>query len=131
MHAIDHTDTPPPVEGAARWVHRTQDDFTTPDTLLPEQFAALWHDTRATTPERALALAVLSQAVLDLVRFRYARRRRFQRLYWETYEWVHSEERGWPFAFRNLCDVFGIDVSAFRRHVLRFGADASEFAEAA
>lgn len=131
MHAIDHSDTPPPMEGAGRWVRRTHDDFTMPETLLPEQFAALWYNTRATTPERALALAVLSQAVLDLVRFRYARRRRFQRLYWEAYEWVHSEERTWPFAFLNLCDAFGIDASAFRKHVLRFGADPGDFAEAA
>jgi hypothetical protein len=131
MYAIDHSDNPTPVEGAARWAHRTQDDFTTPEMLLPEQFAALWHDSRATAPEQALALAVLSQAVLDLARFRYARRRRFQRLYWEAYEWVHSEERSWPYAFLNLCDAFGLDAGAFRMQILRFGADPSEFAEAA
>jgi len=88
------------------------------DFALPSQFHRLWHQSRAITPEKALALSVLQQAMFDLQKFRFAPRRRQQRLFWEAYDWVASENREWPYAFANLCDGLGLDVDATRQNLL-------------
>lgn len=94
------------------------DDVLVPETALPTQFADIWHRSRAISPERALALAVLWEAVLDLQRFRFATRRRQQRLYWEAYEWVASEDRSWAYSFPNLCDAIGLVPESVRQQLL-------------
>jgi hypothetical protein len=60
------------------------DDILVPEAALPAQFAEIWYKSRAVSPERALALAVMWEAVLDLSKYRFAARRRQQRLYWEA-----------------------------------------------
>ena len=94
------------------------DDILIPEAALPTQFDEIWHKTRAITPERALALAVMWEAVLDLDRYRFAQRRRQQRLYWEAYEWVTSDRRDWPFSFVNLCDAIGLAAGPVRKRLL-------------
>jgi hypothetical protein len=94
------------------------DDVLVPEAALPTQFADIWHRSRAISPERALALAVLWEAVLDLQRFRFATRRRQQRLYWEAYEWVASEDRFWAYSFANLCDAIGLTPESVRQELL-------------
>jgi len=104
--------------GVPRMWSGVSDDVLVPDTALPTQFDDIWHKTRAITPERALALAVMWEAVLDLSRFRFAARRRQQRLYWEAYEWVTSNDRSWPYSFPNLCDAIGLSVEPVRMQLL-------------
>jgi hypothetical protein len=94
------------------------DDILIPEAALPAQFDEIWHKTRAISPERALALAVVWEAVLDLGKYRFAQRRRQQRLYWEAYEWVTSDNRAWPFSFVNLCDAIGLSVEPVRKRLL-------------
>jgi hypothetical protein len=94
------------------------DDILIPEAALPTQFDEIWHKTRAITPERALSLAVMWEAVLDLDRYRFAQRRRQQRLYWEAYEWITSDNRDWPFSFVNLCDAIGLAAGPVRKRLL-------------
>jgi hypothetical protein len=94
------------------------DDILIPEAALPTQFGDIWHKTRAITPERALALAVVWEAVLDLGKYRFAKRRRQQRLYWEAYEWVTADDRAWPFSFVNLCDILGLTPDPVRKQLL-------------
>jgi hypothetical protein len=94
------------------------DDILVPEAALPAQFADIWHKSRAISPERALALAVLWEAVIDLGKHRFATRRRQQRLYWEAYEWVTSDDGVWPFSFVNLCDTIGLTVDPVRKQLL-------------
>lgn len=94
------------------------DDVLVPEAALPTQFAEIWHKTRAIAPERALALAVLSEAVSDLRKHRFAGRRRQQRLYWEAYEWVAAEDRSWPYSFFNLCETLNLTAELVRRELL-------------
>src|SRR5262249_13446570 len=62
-----------------------------PHTILhPSQFRDIWNG-EGHSPERELAAAVLDAAASDLRNFRYARRRRRQRMYWQTYQWVASD----------------------------------------
>jgi hypothetical protein len=94
------------------------DDILVPEAALPAQFHEIWHKTRAVTPDRALALAVMWEAVLDLSKYRFAPRRRQQRLYWEAYQWVTSDDRSWPFSFANLCDWLNLTVEPVRKQLL-------------
>jgi len=90
------------------------DDAIRSDAPLPVQFDEIWHRSRAISPERSLALAVLWQAFFDLRKYRFAARRRQQRLYIEAYRWVASDSHGWPFAFASLCDLLELDSDAVR-----------------
>ena len=94
------------------------DDLLIPDAALPSQFQDIWHHTRAISPERALALAMLEQAVLDLHRYRFAKRRRQQRLYMEAYKWVASDDREWHFSFVNLCEALEFSPERLREQLL-------------
>jgi len=107
------------------------DDAIRSDAPLPVQFEEIWHRSRAISPEKALALAVLEQAVMDLRKFRFASRRRQQRLYMEAYRWAASDERGWPYSFASLCDLLGFDVTAMRARLFDLAdPEAAEPAEA-
>jgi hypothetical protein len=89
-----------------------------PHTILhPVQFRDIWSG-GAPSPERELAAAVLEAAASDLRNFRYASRRRRQRLYWQAYQWVMSEDREWPFSFVNICDVLRLSPAAMREGLL-------------
>ncbi|MEO8602106.1 MAG: hypothetical protein ABI629_05975 [bacterium] len=94
------------------------DEMLVPDAALPSQFADIWHRTRAISPERALALAVLQEAVVDLEKYRFATRRRQQRLFWEAYQWIASNDQRWPFSYVNLCELIGMDPDSARKRLL-------------
>jgi hypothetical protein len=104
--------------GVPRMWSGVSDDILVPDSALPTQFDDIWHKTRAITSERALALAVMWEAVLDLAKFRFATRRRQQRLYWEAYQWVTTNDRSWPYSFVNLCEALGLTVEPVRHQLL-------------
>jgi len=104
------------------WSGLFLEDSLTPEVALPAQFHDLWHRSRAIAPEKALAIAVLTQAVLDLYKYRFAKRRRQQRLYMEAYRWVASDDREWPYSFVNLCDALDLSPESLREQLL--GPDA-------
>ena len=94
------------------------EDLLAPEPALPVQFHEIWHRTRFITSERALVLSVLWQAVTDLQKFRFARRRRQQRLYMDAYRWVESGERVWPYSFVNLCETLNLAPELLRAQLL-------------
>jgi hypothetical protein len=89
-----------------------------PEAMIPSQFRDIWHCSRAISPERALAISVLEQAVFDLNKYRYATRRRHQRMYMEAYNWVASDDGSWPYSFVNLCDALDLTPEWLRPHLL-------------
>lgn len=89
-----------------------------PMAIRPVQFQDLWSRPATASPERSLALAVVQEALGDLARYRFARRRRQQRLYGQAYAWVASDDRSWPYSFVNLCEGAGLSVDAIRRRAL-------------
>ena len=97
------------------------DESLSAELVLPEQFHDMWQHSGSASPERALAVAVLAEALHDLVRYRFGTNRRTQRLYWEAYTWVMDDGREWPFSFVNLCDRMGIDVAAVRQRLRAMG----------
>jgi len=88
------------------------------EPALPVQFHEIWHKTRYVSPERSLLLAVVWQVILDLQKYRFATRRRQQRLYMDAYRWVTSDDRRWPYAFRNVAELLNVDPERLRAELL-------------
>ena len=61
---------------------------------------------------------MLAAAIEDLEKYRYARTRDRQRLYWQAYQWVASDDRQWPFTFVNLCEILHVQPDALRQRML-------------
>jgi hypothetical protein len=107
------------------WSHAAEDAGLAPDPALPAQVLHLWHNSRAIGPERALALAVLVQAVNDVHRFRDSGLAHHRAAHDEAVVWIRSEARRWPFAFLNLCDAFDLDIAEVRSALLKPRAGAA------
>jgi hypothetical protein len=88
------------------------------EPALPVQFHEMWHKTRYVPPERSLLLSVVWQVVLDLQKYRFATRRRQQRLYMDAYQWVTCDDRQWPYAFRNVAELLNVDPERLRAELL-------------
>jgi len=88
------------------------------EPALPVQFHEIWHKTRYVSPERALVLSLVWQTVIDLQKYRFATRRRQQRLYMEAYRWAVSDERRWPYAFRNVAELLDVAPDLLRAQLL-------------
>jgi hypothetical protein len=66
------------------------------------------------SPERALMLAMLEDAIrcfADERRTRFGRRRRRAR---DAEQWLFADDHAWPFSFVNVCAVFDLSPSAVR-----------------
>jgi hypothetical protein len=94
------------------------EEVLAPEPALPTQFHDIWSRSRYISPERALVLAILEQAFGDLEKYRFAMRRRQQRLYMEAYKWVASDEREWPYSFVNLCESVSLSAESVREQLL-------------
>lgn len=107
------------------WSGVPPEDILTPEPALPAQFKDVWYRSRAISPERALVLAVMWQAVIDLQKHRFATRRQQQRLYWEAWEWVASDDRNWAYSFSNLCDMLNLNPEPLRKELLSLNPKVS------
>jgi len=94
------------------------DGTLTPLAVPPVQFYDVWSRSRAVSPERGLALAVMGLAINDLLTHRFARPRRHQRAYWEAYQWMVADDYEWPFSFINLCASLRLEAEPIRRRLL-------------
>lgn len=88
------------------------------EPALPVQFQDIWHRTRYVSPERSLVLSVVWQAVIDLQKYRFAKRRRQQRLFIEAYRWVASKDRHWPYAFENVAEMLNVASERLREQLI-------------
>jgi hypothetical protein len=88
--------------------------------LVPEPSIRLPSQIGATYPrfvaELGLVAAILEEALRTVSR--QAGRLRQRRAAAEAYEWFFDEDRKWPFAFQNVCDLLGLDAQALRGRVL-------------
>jgi hypothetical protein len=94
------------------------DELIASEAALPVQFHDIWHRTRYVSPERALVLALVWQTIADLQKYRFATRRRQQRLYIEAYRWVVSDDRQWPYSFCNVAEMLDVAPERLRAQLL-------------
>jgi len=65
-------------------------------------------------PEMRLVIAILEDALLCVTRNGGRRR---GREFVEACEWFRDERRDSPFAFRNVCDLLGLEATAVRQRI--------------
>lgn len=95
------------------------------DILLPGQYYDLVGRRRWQDGEYRLAFAVLADAVACYYKYKNAKGRKGRLLLEEVRLWMHSHNRNGVFAFRNLCEVLGIDPDALTK-ALEKGRDPGE-----
>jgi len=88
------------------------------ETILPGQFI---RPSAASSPERRLMSAVLEAALRDLRRSANRHSLRMRRLAADVDAWFASDDEGWPYSFRRICDTLGLDAAAVRTRVARRG----------
>lgn len=71
-------------------------------------------------PEKMLVLAVLEDAIACFQNFRVATDVRDKKIFSEARTWLWSDRYDWPFSYRNICDVLGIDASYLRQGLARW-----------
>ena len=86
-----------------------------PAIVLPSQLA--YPNLRQRSPEMRLVAAILEDALVLITRQPETCRGRRRREFLEAWNWLWSERRDWPFAFKNVCDLLALDASAVRRRV--------------
>jgi hypothetical protein len=94
------------------------DDLLASDGMRPEQFSDMWSRTVERSGEQLLALAVLEQAVEDLGRCRGARRADQRRIFDQTYHWLTSNDRSWPYSFTSICELLELPPGRIRSRLL-------------
>ncbi len=74
-------------------------------------------------PETLLMLAVLDDAIQCFLRYRGAKRRKEQKVFQSTKDWILSTESNWIFSFESVCEIVRIDPNYIRGALFRSGAD--------
>jgi hypothetical protein len=100
------------------WSHAAPETLLAPEPALPAQVLHLWHHTCAIAPERALALAVLSQAVTDVQRYQHTGLAHHRAMFDAARDWMLEEDHSWPFSFINLCALFDLTAEQVRDELL-------------
>ena len=80
--------------------------------------ALVGEDRRVDHAARRLFAAILEDAI-DVYRRGHPRGRGGRRLLTETERWFASENRTWPFSYRNVCDALDIDGVSLRYRLQR------------
>jgi len=102
--------------------HTPQPEILTTDVLLPEQLRGPWRPTDS-SPERALMLAILEDAIGCLQKFAHATSVRPRRLAREAEQWIRRRDRTWPCSFDRVCDALDLDAERMRDALLRMKAE--------
>ena len=82
------------------------------DTVLPGQFFP--DPLVADTGVWKLMRAVLEDGIVCYKKYKNQEGRRSQRLFREAETWILSNDCGWLYAFKNICDLLGYDAVAVR-----------------
>jgi hypothetical protein len=91
-----------------------------PDVLVDRQFFYAYRTKHRSEPERALLLAVLSEAIETFRKFAFSKSARGQSLFRQAQEWLWDEEPDYFFSCKNICEVMGLDPCYLRRGLLQW-----------
>jgi hypothetical protein len=94
-----------------------------PDILAPHQYLKNWQGSNPREPEKALMFAVLAEAVDTYQRFAFSVSPRGRLIFREAEAWLWGEKADSVFAFRSICEVFGLDPGFLRRGLMKWTAD--------
>ena len=89
-----------------------------PDTLIRDQFEAIYLSMFRLPPEKVLMLAVLCDAVCCFQENFKATNKRSRQLFLEANEWIMDGNTDYLYSFDNVCDFLGFSASYLRRGLM-------------
>ncbi len=107
-----------------------------PDILASQRYFKSYRRVTPAEPEKVLLFAVLAEAVETFQRFAFSEAPHKRRLFLEAKAWFWERRSSYPFSFRSICEVFGLDPGYLRRgsgnglrihHVKNLGAREFSF----
>jgi hypothetical protein len=98
-------------------------DVLGPDVILPQQFFDGPRRDSDFSPEKALMLAVLEDAIRCFQEYFRTTRARPRMLSRQAERWIRTRDWNWPFSFNNVCDALSIDPDCMRDTLLRMKYD--------
>jgi hypothetical protein len=87
-----------------------------PDLLRHAQDRVMGASNGPLLPEKQLMLAVLEDGIACFRKYVLSGRPRFR----EAEAWLLEDDDRWPFSFRNVCEVLGLDANGIRDELLRW-----------
>lgn len=90
------------------------------DILSPEQHFEQFEKTSQVQAEKQLMFAVLLDAVECFQNYAPGARRKADRLFTYTEEWIFENDHKWPFSFINICEALEIDPQYVRKGLLHW-----------
>ncbi len=106
-------------EGRRLPVRDSLADILGPDVILPQQFFDGPRGDSDFSPEKALMLAILEDAIRCFQEYFRTTRARPRMLSRQAERWIRMRDWNWPFSFNNVCDALGIDPDCMRDALLR------------
>ena len=90
------------------------------DTLLADQYHALFRRTNHLEPEKRLMMAILEDAISCFQKYLLAKDKKGKELFREAEEWIMEEDPDWLFSFDNVCENLELDPDYLRRGLLHW-----------
>jgi hypothetical protein len=87
------------------------------DASLSEQFLSTFRRGEPWEPEKALLIAILTDAIHDYRKYSRARNRDGQARFRDADRWIMGGDNQWVFSFKNVCELLGLDPDYIRRGV--------------
>jgi len=106
-------------EGRRLPVRDSLADILGPDVILPQQFFEGPRGDSDFSPEKALMLAILEDAIRCFQEYFRTTRARPRMLSRQAERWIRTRDWNWPFSFNNVCEALGIDPDCMRDVLLR------------
>jgi len=106
-------------EGRRLPVRDSLADILGPDVILPQQFFEGPRSDSDFSPEKALMLAILEDAIRCFQEYFRTTRARPRMLSRQAERWIRTRDWNWPFSFNNVCEALGIDPDCMRDVLLR------------
>ena len=91
-----------------------------PDVLVDRQYFHAYRSKHKSEPERALLLAVLSEAIETFRKFAFSKSARGQNLFHQAQQWLWDEDPDYFFSCKNICEVMGLDPCYLRRGLMQW-----------
>ena len=95
------------------------------DSLMTQQYEDTFRRSEHLDPEKALAAAILDDAIQEYRKYSGAQDPNGKKRFHEAEEWIMRGDNGWIFSFDNVCDFLGLD-SDYVRHGLRISKGEAE-----
>ena len=93
-------------------------DLLGPDVILPQQFFDGPRCDSDFSPEKALMLAILEDAIRCFQEYFRTTRARPRMLSRQAERWIRTRDWNWPFSFNNVCESLSLNPDSLRVELL-------------